>query len=734
VIVASIVLSLAFTLLTVESLGLLLLAALRPKVCRLEQYTFAFVCGAAVSSIVVFLTAALHVVSPSTFMGIGVASVSVCAYRRAYRPLCSQSAEPSAYAFLFAFAAAPFAVLYGLHALAPEASPDGSAYHLGLVRTYLDQHGFGRITTNMYANMPLGLEMLFLYAFAFGGHSAAALVHFSFLVVLPLLMIGVGRRFGHLRGASAAALFVFVSPVFGIDASSAYVDVAAACVVFALFAVLQVWAETADNALLPLAGLLAGFAYTVKMTTFVAVPYALVFLAYTAIRKRRPVLQPLTLAAGCASAMIAPWLLKNWFTVANPFSPFLNQWFPNPYIRISFEQGYRESLRSYPGLESMWDIPMEVTMLGATLNGLLGPVFLLAPIGLLAMRWPLGRQALLAAAVYLSTYPANVGTRFLLPAAPFVALAIGMVLAQWRGIAPMVMMFATFASWPGNVEAYASPYAWRVDRFLWAGAFRWQPESEYLMAWLPNYEAAPLIERSTGPRDRILVPGNGIPEAYCARTVVQGYQSAYGNRLVDLIATGMYEVWQPRRWWWFEFPTRGLRRIRLVRAAGDTEPWTMYEIRIFGTEGELTRETPWRGTASANRWEAAYAFDGVPVTRWTAAERSRPGMFIEVDLGADRMSTGVRAEVNSSERPAPVRLEAEIDGRWVLLSDEAKVLEAPLLTESRRQAGESLKREGITHMYVHEEDWMADDIRRNPAAWGLILIGESGKSRVYRLE
>ena len=30
-------------------------------------------------------------------------------------------------------------------------------------------------------------------------------------------------------------------------------------------------------------------------------------------------------------------MLKNAVTVGNPFSPFANKFFPNPYIRISFE-------------------------------------------------------------------------------------------------------------------------------------------------------------------------------------------------------------------------------------------------------------------------------------------------------------------------------------------------------------------------------------------------------------
>ena len=42
---------------------------------------------------------------------------------------------------------------------------------------YLREHGFHTITGNMYASLSEGLEMLFLYAFAFGKHSSAAMVH-----------------------------------------------------------------------------------------------------------------------------------------------------------------------------------------------------------------------------------------------------------------------------------------------------------------------------------------------------------------------------------------------------------------------------------------------------------------------------------------------------------------------------------------------------------------------------
>lgn len=109
--------------------------------------------------------------------------------------------------------------------MAPETSPDGVAYHLWLAQTYLQAHGFARLDT-FYAHMPQGLEMLFLFALAFGRNSSAALVHFAFLMILPLLMLSYGRRAGIVVAAAAAALFVFVSPVVGVDGTTSYNDVA----------------------------------------------------------------------------------------------------------------------------------------------------------------------------------------------------------------------------------------------------------------------------------------------------------------------------------------------------------------------------------------------------------------------------------------------------------------------------------------------------------------------------
>src|SRR5947207_14200589 len=106
----------------------------------------------------------------------------------------------------------------------------------------------------MYAALSQGIEMLFLFAFAFGRHSAAALTHFAFLVTLPLAMLSYARRFGFPVAGVCAALLVFVSPVVGMDGSVAYNDVATTCIVFTAFYLAQIWAASDLNRalLLPL--------------------------------------------------------------------------------------------------------------------------------------------------------------------------------------------------------------------------------------------------------------------------------------------------------------------------------------------------------------------------------------------------------------------------------------------------------------------------------------------------
>ena len=249
-----------FTVAVATGLGAILLR----DAC--EDLAVRFVSGAAILSLLVFGLCSLGLAYPLVFLALGAAILPGAGSAR----FSLRGAQSFAkYLFLSIFAA--YFILYFFNAMAPESSPDGSAYHLGLVGRYFREHGFHRNADSIYAMMPGGVEMLFLFAYAFGRHSAAAMVHFAFLLALVWQVFRYGREAGSAVAGGCAAVLVFVSPLVGVDGTSAYNDVALAAVAFTLFHLLHLWetqrsCRPRSGRLLIAIGLVAGFAVATKYT------------------------------------------------------------------------------------------------------------------------------------------------------------------------------------------------------------------------------------------------------------------------------------------------------------------------------------------------------------------------------------------------------------------------------------------------------------------------------------
>ncbi len=369
-----------FTAATAWSLGMLLFRRLSLVFYAWEERLLAFVAGSACLSGIMFVLCATRLVYRGILLALGLAMIGYAVYSGALRfkgKMFPPLAPLWRWVFVVSFAA--FTYFGFFSALAPEHSTDGMAYHLGEVLKYRQAHGFVRITTDIYSNLSQGVELLYLFAFDFGRHSAASVLHFTFLVVLAFLILSYGRRIGRPGVGVAAAIITYTCPIVLLDASIAYVDVALAAVLFALFYLLQIWDENRDPKMLVPIGILAGFGYEVKYTAILAVPYAAGFIAWKLWRQKKPVLRPVLVVSLLAAACILPWMVKNWIEVANPVSPLANSIFPNPYVHISFEQSWRADLARYD-LASKWQIPLQITVQGDRVEGFLGPLFLLAPV------------------------------------------------------------------------------------------------------------------------------------------------------------------------------------------------------------------------------------------------------------------------------------------------------------------------------------------------------------------
>jgi hypothetical protein len=725
----------AFTVVVSMALGTLFLRVLAVRLQQREERFFAFTAGAACLSLLVFLLAAAHLIYPGVLLALGAPILAAAVWRRAWAPM-GEPLAPVAWQWRALFWALFVLFTYTsfFHAMAPETSPDGTQYHLGLVLRYLQAHGFRQVPS-MYAYLSQGTEMLYLFAFAFGKHSAAALVHFSFLAALPFGMMLYARRFGFGVAGVVAALLVYLSPIVNWDGSTAYIDVAVACNVFALFYLLQIWDEDRQPGLLVLIGLLAGFSYGMKYTAFVAAPYAVGFVLWKSWRRHSHVLRSAAVVAACALVMIAPWMIRDWVWTGNPLAPFYNQWFPNPYIHISAEQGYRAQLAQWGGVTRWWQIPIEATVRGGRLQGFLGPVFLLAPLALLALRFRQGRQLLLAVAVFLAPYPANIGARFLIPAAVFLALAMGMALARWKAAAVLVVCAHAITSWPRVQPWYCSGDAVRLSRVPVRAALRIEPEDAYLSYWLHDYPMARMVERKVPPEAGVFATVTP-PMAYCTREMWGTYECARCNSLSDMVGMAVEEWLRPTRRLTFRFAPRTLTAVRLLQTAARPEgEWSVNELQVLLGSAELARGPRWRVRASPNRWDAGLAFDGNPVTRWRTWQPCAGGESLEVDFGAPVQADTVALTAASGQDGIRLRLEGrDPAGNWSALAGEPDETGAPPPPQMRRLIALEMRRQGIEYMVIPDNSALASDLRARCTEWGVTALGSSRGLTLYRID
>src|SRR5579864_4844686 len=155
-----------FTVAACVGSGRMLIGRLGAKLCHCEEWLFSLVAGASVISLLVFILAAAGLARPVGFAGLGAAALVAGAFH--HRPDSPLPDLSWPWRLLFLALFVPFSVLYLVQAMGPEYSPDGSTYHLGYVARYLANGGFGHITTSIFASLSQGMEMLFLFAFAFG--------------------------------------------------------------------------------------------------------------------------------------------------------------------------------------------------------------------------------------------------------------------------------------------------------------------------------------------------------------------------------------------------------------------------------------------------------------------------------------------------------------------------------------------------------------------------------------
>ena len=732
--VAQILFAAVFTAVVSLLLGKLLLKLLRVELYRSEELFLGFALGSAGLSTLVFLLSVAHLAYSWVFFAAGCGIVAVAYWQQAIRFTPQRFPPlPRLWKLLFAILYSGFGVWYLISALLPEASTDGNLYHVALPALYLREHHIPAITTNMLACLSEGVEMLYLFAFSFGRHSATAMVHLLFTLAAPLGILSYARRSGFPIAGVVGSMLFFLSPTVAYFGTMPYVDVALAAVVFGLFYFLQIWWEEQNDRLLIPGGMLAGFAYGIKLTAGIAVVYALGAIVARRWRTRGPLVRPALLVIVPALVLIAPWIVKNTIVMHNPVAPFGNRIFPNPYLYPYMETAYANVMGSLRGM-TPWEWPYGVTTRGPRSPGFLGPLFLLSPLALLALWIPAGRRVLAALAIFALPCLAVVDARFFLPVLMFVSLALAMVLCRWRIVAAAVILLHAAAALPPVMEKYAHRSGPRLPWPEWRAALRLTPESAYLETRV-DYGLGQLLEQNVGPRERVFA-FQAFQQGYHSRQLIVEWQSAQGVRLGEPLRAAANNSLLPGDRHQFAFPALTARRVRLLQVVKTAQDdWNIAEVRILENGVELPRAPEWRLRASPNPWDVQLAFDNSPLTFWAPRRHPVPGDFLEVDFGKPLRFDEVVVDCQRSDAASRMSLQLETDpGKWRIMDDTHEIFPNAVPPRMRRAAIENMERQGIGWLAIHDLDPVARDLLMRQAQWGIRLVGASGRYRLYRLQ
>ena len=286
------------------------------------------------------------------------------------------------------------------------------------------------------------------------------------------------------------------------------------------------------------------------------------------------------------------------------------------------------------------NMPLEITIWGQRLQGLIGPAFLLSPLALLAFRRREGRFLIATGILMAVPWFFNAGARFIMPSLVFIALALVLVLPRKLVFGCAIAQALLCLPWV--VRLYADTGAWTLQGLPWRAALRGEPEEDYLRRELWEYHLAELIERHVPDRERVL-DLVGVPTAYTDSTIISEWQSASGDRMRYALTIGVERGPGMFRRIEGRWPEQALTGVRLVTAGASEEQWGISEIHLNRGDERIAIEPRWKPIAKPNPWDAKFLFDENLISRWGTWEPTRPSMHAGIEFNEPVRLSGAGA-------------------------------------------------------------------------------------------
>ena len=484
---------------------------------------------------------------------------------------------------------------------------------------------------------------------------------------------------------------------------------------------------------------LAGFSVAIKPTAAVFGLFVVVVAAWEMRRHPgRRAAGALATVALIAVAVPAPYLIRNTIWFQNPLGSFGNAIFVNRWFHISFERSYARSQEHLGGIA--WrDLPRELTFGGTKMQESFGPAFILLPLALIGLRLPRTRFLLAAAAAAALPFCAIKSARFLIPALPLATLAATFVLCRWRA-GPIMAAGLAFAhllvSLPAINNRFHISTGWRLAYHVpWRTALRQAPE-EQCLARSDEYRMARLIEERVPEGGAVLSLDGAPARSYTLRPIFVWWESAFAERMADLILTAGNAPIHGSRVWTSRLPQVRAIELRIAqtgRGAGDSM-WSINEVRLRSEGAELPRRSAWELRALPNPWDVELAFDGVEATRWRSWDTLRPGMWIDVRFDKPHMVDTVEVVCHDpqweSQMTASVLSET---GEWKT-ADSSQWQSNIAPSDLRKQATRELRRAGIRYIELKRDAWRREPFFADGPGWGVREVASSNPSVLLSID
>lgn len=417
-----------------------------------------------------------------------------------------------------------------VEAVAPETGFDAMSYHLALLTTYSEHHRLVSTPYNVQSWFYLGADMNYLLAMMIGGQTAAKLVHFSFMLLTGATVFAfTARRSSTYSGLLAAVLFV-TAPLVLWEASTAYVDLALSYYSCLTISAVSCWVDNRHPGYLRVAGLLAGWAISIKLTALYLLIPLVAILAITLLSDRhqpwRHQLRAMLAFGGPLLITGAPWPVLRWVQTGNPVFPFFNDLFRSPLWPAGADLPVLTSYGIGTSAESLIRLPWAVTFQAnlfseSSVPSVIGLSLVLVPLLVVGRPWPAWTLPLLGIVLVFGLLWVYTGwqyLRFLLPVLPIVAVLAGDALASLdRVMSPIIPRSALLIWLAASLPLTAALYGNVTTASIFRVALGLETPASFLSHAVPAYDAyrwlathyadQPVHTLTIGDEARLYAPG-----------------------------------------------------------------------------------------------------------------------------------------------------------------------------------------------------------------------------------